>query len=347
MNLELNNGGDLVAAVPNLLGFHPTDSAVVVTVEPNGPKFALGPVFRVDLPAPDNVVGLAAHLADVCSRHNVRRALLAVVGGEKLSHRPFVDQLIGDLNLVGVVVDHPVWVSRAEAGEPWWCYREPDCAGVVPDPDATAFAAARAVEGMVKYPSREALVASLAPDPPDVVDRRSQALDTLVGAEVRAATNGCCDADALAKDMTLIHAAIADFAAATRMEPDLDEDRLARLILAMTHEDVRGECFKIAVSPQSTAAMRLWTRLTKAAPIPERAEPACFLAIAAHLRGEGALAHAALTLALEADPAHPIAGLLRSAIQHAMSPDELRHILTRALHTPAPREGPVCGAAAA
>jgi len=346
MNLELSNGGDLVAAVPHLLAFHPTDSAVVVTVEPDRGKFAVGPVLRVDLPAPDNVAGLAAHLADACARHGVRRALVVIVGGPgRLSHRDFVDQLIGDLNAAGVIVDHPLWVRVAEVGETWWCYAEPDCTGTVPDPDITPFAVARAVEGAIKYPTRAALAASLAPDPPHVLARRARVLDALVGAQLRAAAQDACDPNALAKDMILIHTAIAEFAAASRTEPDLDEDRLAALLLAMTQEDVRGECFKIAVSEDANAAIRLWTRLTRSAPTPERAEPACFLAIGAHLRGDGVLAHVALDIALAADPGHPIAVLLRAAVQHAMSPMELRHILTRAGEAPGPREGPPIPAA--
>ncbi|CRK55788.1 hypothetical protein [Alloactinosynnema sp. L-07] len=341
MNLELDNGGDLVAAVPHLLGFHPSESAVVVTVEPDGDTFAVGPVLRADLPASAEVVGLSAHLADTCSRHRVGRALVVIVGGPgRLSHRDFVDQLIADLNAVGVVVDHPLWVRTGAAGEMWWCYAEPECSGVVPDPDITPFAVMRAVEGAITYPTREALVASLAPDPPDILDQRARALDTLVGAEVRAAIHGECDPNALARDMALIHAAVAEFASATRAEPDLDEDRLVALTLALTQEDVRGECFKIVLSADADAATRLWTRLTRSAPAPERAEPACLLAIGAHLRGDGVLANAALDVALAADPGHEVAGMLKIAVQHAISPKELRHILTRAGRTPSPREGP-------
>ncbi|MFC7613845.1 DUF4192 family protein [Actinokineospora soli] len=65
-------------------------------------------------------------------------------------------------------------------------------------------------------------------------------------------------------------------------------------------------------------------------PQPDRAEPACFLAVSAYLRGNGSLARVALDVALQARPGHTLASLLTAALDGAMTPRELRTILSQA-----------------
>ena len=57
-----------------------------------------------------------------------------------------------------------------------------------------------------------------------------------------------------------------------------------------------------------------------ALPPPERAEPASLLAVHAYLRGEGVLANMAIDVALDADPGHHLALLLRESIDRGMPP---------------------------
>ena len=57
--LRLSTPGDLIAAVPVLMGFHPRDSLVVIsTACPVGGRVGL--TLRVDLPAPEHRAELAA-----------------------------------------------------------------------------------------------------------------------------------------------------------------------------------------------------------------------------------------------------------------------------------------------
>src|SRR6476469_8558812 len=67
---------DLVAAVPYLVGFVPTDSIVVVSLR--GPRLRLGLVARLDLPDPAHVEEAAASLAQFVHRDGPRQAVVLV-----------------------------------------------------------------------------------------------------------------------------------------------------------------------------------------------------------------------------------------------------------------------------
>jgi hypothetical protein len=64
--------------------------------------------------------------------------------------------------------------------------------------------------------------------------------------------------------------------------------------------------------------------LVRAIPAPERAEPASLLAVHAYLRGDGVVANMALEVALEANPCHHLALLLRESIDRGMPPGRFR-----------------------
>jgi hypothetical protein len=82
--------------------------------------------------------------------------------------------------------------------------------------------------------------------------------------------------------------------------------------------------------PHAEQAERLWLALARAAPAPERAEPACLLGLCAYLRGSGALANIALQAAQDADPTHHLTRLLLAATGQAMAPGELGELVRAA-----------------
>lgn len=339
--LTLDDGGDFVAAVPTLLGFHPADSLVVLTVaDDGGPTCRIGQLLRTDLPDSREARSLARYLSQVCAQNDARRVLILIIEGtaDPLPRRPLVDMMRAEFDKEGMSVERAFWAASAWAGEKWWCYDDPECTGDIPDPDTVPLAAALTVAGLVKYPTRAALAATLAPDPPDAMDRRTALLDARLGAEFSAAESGTCESAAFTRDWGIVDAALDDFAPSTvdsdgpdgRREPPWNDERIVALTAALCHSDIRSECLKIALTPRAPAAVRLWTRLTRSAPAPERAEPAVLLAIGAYLGGDGPLAQIALDVALEAHPTHPLATLLRAAIGHAIAPTELREIITRA-----------------
>ncbi len=75
------------------------------------------------------------------------------------------------------------------------------------------------------------------------------------------------------------------------------------------------------------AAENLWITLVRKAPAPELAEVATLLAVSTYVRGEGALAHIAIERALDADPAHTLADLIRHTLDSGIPPSEFAQFL--------------------
>ncbi|MBM7776343.1 AcrR family transcriptional regulator [Actinokineospora baliensis] len=335
---NLHHADQIIAALPYLIGFAPTDSLVALTIRETR---EIGPVIRLDLPRPPDRLPMAEHLAEILAAHRVEDALLIVVGGrEPLHDKPFVTTVRQTLVESGVTVEHAFWTRSVEAGQPWLSYDDPEFTGTVADPDTTALAAQFTVEGVVVYPSREAMADSLAADPEPDLDRRAALIDDL-------ATEYATVADKLA----LIHQVIEEFdSPPTRdsrlmstvappprghptdpapTDPDLDDTRLAHLAIALSDPEVREACLAIPLGARDRPAARLWTRLTRALPAPERAEPAFHLAVTAYLHGDGVYARVALGVALEADPRHSLAALLDSAAHHGIPPTDLRDLIAQ------------------
>ncbi|MGW5054426.1 DUF4192 domain-containing protein [Actinokineospora sp. NPDC004072] len=340
--LPLDDGGELVAAIPHLLGFHPTDSLVLITLV-DADDARIGAVLRIDLPPQRYRAQVADHIAKLAASLGAERAVAVVVGGsgsppDALPHRPLVTELNRAFGEAGVPVAHTVWVPEIEHGLRWCCYNHRRCTGSVPDPDTSALGVGMLVRGAVKYASREALAATLAPDPPEVLDHRERLIDARTGElpdqsvvdkaldrfEPVADDDPIDHYDDIVLDMYHVHAP-----PATDL-PELDDATLVDLATALYDTEIRGYCQLIALTSRAPAAERLWTYLTRALPTPDRAEPACLLAVSAYLRGNGSLARVALDAALAACPGHTLAGLLTAALDGAMTPMELRNILLKA-----------------
>ncbi|GAA2967895.1 DUF4192 domain-containing protein [Actinokineospora diospyrosa] len=337
---NLHHADQIIAALPYLIGFAPTDSLVALTIRDTR---EVGPVIRVDLPRPADHWPMAEHLAEILTAHRVEDALLIVVGGrEPLHDKPFVHAVTQTLVESGVSVEHAFWTRAVEAGQPWLSYESPDFTGTVADPDSSALAAQFTVQGVVVYPSREAMADSLAADPDADLDRRAALIDELAAHHAD---------DAVADKLALVHQVIEDFdGPPTRdsrllstvappgpahttdpapTDPDLDDTRLARLAIALSDPEVREACMSIPLGSRDRPAARLWTRLTRSLPAPERAEAAFHLAVGAYLRGDGVYARVALGVALAADPRHSLAALLDSAAHHGIPPTDLRDLIAQ------------------
>jgi len=155
--LALRNPADLIAAVPYLLGFHPTDSVVVLGLRAGRVIFQA----RADLvPA---AAELAEQLTGLLARQGFGTALVVGYGtAEQVD--PVVVPLRERLAAAGIGTPEAL---RVAAGR-YWSYTCTVATCCPPDgnpysPDTGTVAAEATLAGMVALPSRSALRARLAP----------------------------------------------------------------------------------------------------------------------------------------------------------------------------------------
>lgn len=332
--IRLSDPAELIAALPHLLGFHPHDSIVLLALHGT----TLGLTLRADLVDTEHAALLAEQLLLLVARQRPTGVALVVVGGgtptadSSPPHRPLVDSVTAALAEAGLPLVHALWATATAGGAQWCCFDDPLCGGSVPDPATTPLAAATVAAGAVTFNNREELAELLSGEDPAALHRRATLLR---------------DADAehpmspelRARRFSRIVELHRD-AAAGRLE--LTDIAVVEVASALCDFRVRDACLSWCTGPDAAAAERLWLALVRATPAPERAEPAALLALAAYLRGDGALAGLALDTALQAHPDHSFSGLLRQALSGGIPPDVIRMIATDAVDdgVTAPRRSP-------
>lgn len=319
--IRLSDPAELIAAVPHLLGFHPRDSLVIITLQGR----RLGLTLRSDLAAEGSEEQLAAQLLVPIGRQRPSGAIVLIIGGCRpetadLPHRRTVDAVDDALAAADIPVMHAAWAASTSAGAAWRCYDEAGCAGSVADPERCPIAAASVAAGVVTFDTREQLAELVAPDDPAALVRRARMLD---GDDARHPL----DAPTVRERRALLDRLRADAEAATL---HLDDRAVVEAASALGDHRIRDACLGWSAGDGAAAAEQLWLALTRATPAPQRCEPATLLGLAAYLRGDGALAGIALAAALDAFPDHCLAGLLQSALDGGLAPTTLRTIATDA-----------------
>ena len=331
LRLRLRGPGELVAAVPHLLGFVPTDSLVLIAVRDVGGRPQLGAVVRIDLPAPDDAVAAVAACARRMGRREPEEVAAVVIGGRgdgdvgeagpagRPPPRPDVVEAVEELfAAVRVPVRARLWVPRIAEGVGWRCYPPCDCAGVLPDTVGSTAALATTMLGQVTFASRDDLEQLVRPDPEASSQRRRLLLDR--AHESAALDRELAGPAAAYRDLVAVRRAVVEIGGGATF----GDAEIARLAVALCDPGVRDACLAFALGGPGiapSAAEALWTLLVRAVPAPEVAEPATLLACAALVRGGGALVGAALARAHAADPGHTlsvlVARLLDTGIGHA------------------------------
>jgi hypothetical protein len=307
--VKLADAGELIAAIPSLMGFHPADSVLLITLRAG----MVGLTARADLAPPPLHAALVGRLVGPVRQAKPDAVVLLVVCAEPdPTHEDLVRRAI---DAIGVPALHTVWTPSITAGAPWRCYLHEGCRGELPDPAVTECAAATTLAGFVTFDSRDDLVRLL--DPPDPA--RMIRLSSLLDVTCRS------DRTSSAQHLATVRAAI------TAGTPPATDEEFVRLALAVSDYRVRDACLGYALDAAvAPAAERLWLELARCLPPPERAEAAVLLAVSAYLRGDGALANVALDHARTALPGHNLASLLHGAIGYGIPPAQVRQVLADA-----------------
>ncbi|WP_167880483.1 DUF4192 domain-containing protein [Nocardioides guangzhouensis] len=308
--------GDLLAAVPVVLGFRATDSVVMLTFPRTPPRRRrrAGPSrqpeafhARIDLPAsPADLPEVADALLDPVLRHRIDRVALVVYTPDAALAAQAAGVLATRFTEAGVdLVD----LLHAD-GKRWFALlpgRPPEAyAGTPYDDRSHPFLAQAVLDGRVTLGSRDALAAGLIADDQaavEAVDQLARSLDR-AGPEGHESERQWVDS---ALDRRLAGEAWSDGDVA-RLLVDLRDVRLRDLAwLRMTRSSAAGH-------------VEVWRDVVRRCPAHLLPAPACLLAFAAWLAGHGALAWCALDRCRGADPDYRLAGLVATLLDHAVPP---------------------------
>ncbi|WP_158244852.1 DUF4192 domain-containing protein [Verrucosispora sp. ts21] len=325
--LRLTSGDDLVAAVPYLIGFTPTDSMVVVVLDDTRVRFAA----RLDLPPPAEVAHLAAPAAQhatMIARYGSSAILVGYGPAERVE--PAAALLTAALEAAAVQVRE---ILRVDDGRYWCLCGDVDCADGVPyNPDRSTIPAEAAYLGIAPLPDRAALERLITPVTGPPRERMFAATETalrrlagmLATTTVRAAGEGrSAPPEQVMRDG--IAAIEQAYQCAARGETLSDED-VAWLTAVLVVPEVRDHAW--STCDGSDAQRQLWIDVTRRAMPPTVPAPACLLAITVYLAGDGALANIAVDRALRADPDYRLAHLLGQALQAGVPPQLWRAATT-------------------
>jgi hypothetical protein len=328
---RLSSPGEIVAAVPHLCGFTPTESLVAVSLR--GDRARVGLTMRFDLPPSDAEQQVADEVALRLRTDGARRTVVVLYTEAPDTGAPRVRQQLVDhvrraCRLRGVDVDD-VLLVRDDRWVSYLCRDERCCpAGGTPLAEAEGsaalglVAAEQAGQGRAVLASREELAASIAA--PQLL-ARTRALQRLTLAEAEHV------ADQLAHGR---HAVITDAvdrfrdAVARYGEPPvvLGDDEAAFLAVALHDVLVRDEVATWSLHDRD-ALLSLLTDLAQRTVAPFDAPVCTLLAWVAYAGGNGGLANVALDRVFAASPDYSLAQLLRQALDAQIPPEQVRRVM--------------------
>jgi hypothetical protein len=314
----------LLALVPQLLGFTPQDSLVVIgTAAPRGPA---GLTLRVDVPSRrEQAEGVARELVSVMVAGGFRQGVAAGYGPGSLV-TPVADALLKHADDLGFRLTE---VLRAEAGR-YWSYlcQDPACCpaeGVPYQPGDHPVAAAFQAAGVpAPLAGREALAARIAA----VTGADAVTMDDATGTVEKAAgqLTAVGGAQAVhAHRLDAVAEALALYRGGGQFQAGPDA---AWLSVALRDLRARDDAWSRMDPAYREAHLRLWTDLTRLARPGYAAAPASLLAFVAWQSGNGALANVALDRAQADNPRYSMAALLREIIGSGAPPSRARIPLT-------------------
>jgi hypothetical protein len=322
-DFELNRPAALIAALPAVLGFVPESSLVLVSLADG----EVGAVMRVDLS--EDLVDRVEHLVEVAAAAEPEAVIAVIVDADGANcavcteeYRQLCTVLAESLSQNDIELWAAHVVDRIAVGGRWHCVDGCGSGGAVDDPSASPLAAAAVLEGRRLYPRRADLQAVIAADDP------SRSAAVAVAATQHAGRRAAAHrADAAECGRRDVEDAM-DAAARVAGGQSLCDTELAALGCALTDVAVRDTLYALAVSETAGEAETLWALLSRTLPQPWRVEALVLLAFSAYVRGDGPLAGVSLDAALRCAPDHRMAGMLDTALQSGLRPEQIRELAT-------------------
>ncbi|HLL64799.1 MAG TPA: DUF4192 domain-containing protein [Micromonosporaceae bacterium] len=331
--LRLRSPSDILAAVPYLLGFHPTDSLVILGLRARRLVFhARSDVLPVGLPAADRA-GQAEALAGLFVGQGVTQVIL-VGYGDPAQVTPTVLVVREAMRARGLL---PAEVLRATADRYWSYECDQACCpaeGVPYEVAGSVVAAAATVAGCVALPDRAAVVRTLDPPTGLALVAIQQAGERAAArlAEVLAAGS---PNRLVAEGRAAVRSGLDRYGVLERPAADgagrLSDDEVAWLsVLVTVSLPVRDWAWQgLDRRPADReAAERLWTDVVRRCEPDLVPGPAVLLAYALWRLGDGVRASIAVDRALAADPGYPAAKLIAELLRRAIPPTAMPDLVS-------------------
>ena len=313
--LRVRRPVDFLAVIPYLLGFHPSESLVVVLSS----RGRVVLTARLDLPAPEHAGQVAAQVRQLTGEHRIDELVLVAYSDAEPAGRRLLARVRDGL-ADAVAVREVLLVSRAR----WWSLScTTGCCpadGAVFDPDAHPLAAEAVYAGLSAGRNRASLEELVAGPGAEALPRLrglvAQARAALAGAERLAAAKVMAEA---------VGAALAD-------PEGPDEAGCARLAVLAEDLAVRDVAWAMMSRPVAEQHQRVWCRVVAAAPPEVASAPLGLLGVAAWIGGNGALLNCCVERLELIDPGYSLGRLLADISERALPPSvwgelegDLRH----------------------
>jgi hypothetical protein len=308
----LTSANDLITAIPFLIGFHPTNSIVLISVKDG----AIGLAMRIDLPE-----HLVSKQIDLLAHHFLRdQSEAALLVAYMPENRDDGDSILISLGagLIrnGVDIQESI-VVQSNRYRSIICRDQSCCPPIgkeMPEINASEIAAEHVIAGIpMPFENISQLIETLSPDP------ASLALSWASEVSTFAIDDDDLDVGALRRDgVETMDLLLDDF----RMGYGVTNRTLvARMIGRMSDLQVRDYAMGVHSEDTYDIYFTMWREVLRLAPIGFVAPIACIVAAMAYEGGDGALAQKALDRALDDDEHYPLAALLRRVFNAGWPPE--------------------------
>jgi hypothetical protein len=356
--VTLRSPAELADALPYLLGFHPTDSVVMVAL--NGGLGRFGGRLRLGIPRspgewPAVADQLAGHLVEGSERRGARPDGIVVflcrdplegeTGRQVMERlRPFAQRLRTACGALDVPVHEALCISDGR----FWSYCCPDVRCCPPEgtglalPGTSVMAAAATYAGIQVRGSLRDMEARLEPwRTGGGAEEQEKALDDAGTALVPRILGGESREQVAAETLRLARVLLkrigetpSDGGAGGDGGDDelISHDEAATVILGLQDRETRDRAAEWMEGPDAEPALRLWRTLSRRCVGPYAEHATATLTLAgwvAWSTGDEPSARVALGQALRLDPHYVFAQLLHQACNEGLDPEALRRCLRK------------------
>jgi Domain of unknown function (DUF4192) len=314
--------GDLLAGLPVLFGFRPTDSLIVICLE--DPRGRVGFRLRADLPPPDHCEQVADYLVEVLRRNAAEVVLVVACSDDPEAADTVVTTLVGRLRSAGIEVREAV---RCD-GHRYWSYvcDDPACCppeGRAYDEGSSRLVAEAVLAGMELLPDRAALADRVAAV--DGPDRKRMESATATAEQEMVDQLGDRAPATMQRDRRLLDAGVrcvGEIVAGQLADADvgLSDLAAARLSVWCSITVVRDTVWAGIDSDNAADHLRIWSGVARRVVPPYELAVLGLAGFSAWLSGDGALAWCVVERADEIDPDDALTDMLRDLLVRATPP---------------------------